>query len=73
MKAKSKPIIAKTQDEIAEDHRIARMAQSMMAVYGMNFDYENDPDTMARINGEISIEDHTNKVEGYLKKAIKKK
>ena len=68
MVKKKQPPPPKTQEEIVADHEIAKMAQSLMAVYGMDFDYENDPDTMARINGTITEKEHTAKVEGELKK-----
>ena len=45
----------------------------MMAAHGMDFDYEKDADTMARINGQISAEDHTNKVEGALSDVLERK
>ena len=72
MKSAPQSPLVKTQDEIDEDHRIAALAQSMMGAFGMNFDYKNDPDTMARINGQISAEEHTNKVESELDEAIVK-
>ncbi len=68
MVKKKQPPPPKTQEEIDESHRTAKMAQAMMGAFGMNFDYENDPDTMARINGTITEKEHTAKVEGELKK-----
>jgi hypothetical protein len=69
---KKQPPAPKTPEQIERSQRIAKLMASTMAAHGMDFDYENDPDTMARINGTISAEEHTAKVEGKLKKVLKK-
>ena len=67
MKSKSPAKATKTAAEIADDFNIADNVQFMLASEGRYFDYKADPEIMAAIRGDVTMEQVLARSESRLK------
>ncbi len=72
MKTKLPVKTTKTAAEIADDFNIADNVQFMLASEGRYFDYKADPEIMAAIRGDVTMEQVMASSESRLKRATKR-